>query len=45
MHEIKIFCKENYKIIIIMRFILHQSIVSKIFIVDALLNTEYLLES
>jgi len=38
------FCKENYKVIIIMRFILHQNIVSKIFMVDALLNIEYLLD-
>jgi hypothetical protein len=36
--------KENYKIVIIMRFLLHQSIVSKMFLVDALLNIKYLLE-
>jgi hypothetical protein len=39
------FYKKNYKIIIIMRFILHQSIVSKMFPVDALLNTEHSLKS
>jgi hypothetical protein len=38
------FCKENYKVVIIMRFLLHQSIFPKIFLVDALLNIEYLLE-
>jgi hypothetical protein len=38
------FCKGNYKIIIIMRFLLHQSIVSKMFLIDALLNIEYLLK-
>jgi hypothetical protein len=27
--RIKIFCKENYKVIIIIRFILHQNIISK----------------
>jgi len=36
---IKIFSKENYKVVIIMKFLLHQSIVSKIFLVDDLLNT------
>jgi len=36
--------KENYKVVIIMRFLLHQNIVSKMFIVDALLNTVHLLE-
>jgi hypothetical protein len=41
----KIFCKENYKIIIIMKFILHQNIVSKLFLVDILLNIGHLLES
>ena len=41
----KTFCKENYKVVIIMRFILHQNIVSKLFLVDALLNIEHLLES
>jgi hypothetical protein len=35
---------ENYKVVIIMRFILHQSIVPKMFLVDTLLNTGYLLE-
>jgi hypothetical protein len=38
------FCKENYKVVIIMRFILHQSIIPKMFMVDAILNTRYLLE-
>jgi hypothetical protein len=33
--------KENYKIVIIMRFLLHQSIVPKMFLVDALLNIKY----
>jgi len=37
-------CKENYKVVIIMRFLMHQNIVNKIFLVDALLNTGYLLE-
>jgi hypothetical protein len=37
-------CKENYKVVIIMRFSLSQSIVPKMFLVDALLNAEYLLE-
>jgi hypothetical protein len=37
--------KKNYKIIIIMRFVLHQSIVPKMFSVDALLNIEHSLES
>jgi len=40
----KIICKGNYKVIIIMEFLLHQSIVPKMFLVDALLNTGYLLE-
>jgi len=43
-HRTKIFCKENYKVVIIMRFLLYQSIVSKMFMVDALLNTGHLLE-
>jgi hypothetical protein len=37
-------CKENYKVVMIMRFLLHQSIVSKMFLVDSLLNTGNLLE-
>jgi len=37
--------KENYKIVIIMRFLLHQNIVPKMFLVDALLNIKHLLES
>jgi hypothetical protein len=36
--------KENYKIVIIMRFLLHQNIVPKMFLVDALLNIKHLLE-
>jgi hypothetical protein len=40
----KIFCKENYKIVIIMGFLLHQNIVSKIFLVDTLLNSKYSLK-
>jgi hypothetical protein len=39
------FYKKNYKVVIIMRFILHQSILPKMFLVDALLNTRHLLES
>jgi hypothetical protein len=35
------FYKENYKVVIIMRFLLHQTIVPKMFLVDALLNTGY----
>jgi len=38
------FFKKNYKVVIIMRFGLYHNIVSKIFMVDALLNTRYLLE-
>jgi hypothetical protein len=38
------FCEQNSKVVIIIRFILHQSIVSKMFLVDALLNTGHLLE-
>jgi hypothetical protein len=38
------FCKGNYKVVIIIRFILHQSIVLKILMVDTLLNIEHLLE-
>jgi hypothetical protein len=37
-------CKENYKVVMIMRFLLHQSIVSKMFLIDSLLNTGHLLE-
>jgi hypothetical protein len=44
-HGIKMFCKKNYKVIIIIWFLLHQSIVSKIFLLDALLNTRHLLKS
>jgi len=38
------FCKENYKVVIIMGFLLHQSIIPKMFMVDAILNARYLLE-
>jgi hypothetical protein len=41
----QILCKENYKIIIIMKFLLHQNIVLKIFLVYTILNIGYLLES
>jgi hypothetical protein len=37
-------CKENYKVVIIMRFLLHQNIIHKMLLVDALLNTRYILE-
>jgi hypothetical protein len=37
-------CKENYKVVMIMRFLLHQIIVSKMVLVDSLLNTGHLLE-
>ena len=37
-------CKENYKDVIIIRFLLHQSIVPKIFSNDVLLNAGHLLE-
>jgi len=40
----QIFCKWNYKVVIIMRFLLHQNIVSKMFMVDALLNIGHSLE-
>jgi len=40
----KILCKRNYKIIIIIGFLLHQNIVLKMLIVDALLNISHLLE-
>jgi len=36
------FCKDNYKVVIIMRFLLY--IVPKIFMMDALLHTEHLLK-
>jgi len=38
-------CEENYKIIIIMRFLLHQNIILKLFLVDTLLNIKHSLES
>jgi hypothetical protein len=34
-------CKKNYKVVIIMRFLLHEIIVPKMFMVDAFLNTEH----
>jgi hypothetical protein len=36
--------KKNYEVVIIMRFLLHQNIVSKMFMIDALLNIGYSLE-
>ena len=39
------FCKENYTVVKIMRLLLHQTIVPKMFIIDALLNIGHLLES
>jgi hypothetical protein len=39
------FYKENYKVVIIMRFLLHQNIVPKMLLVNAFLNVENLLES
>ena len=38
------FYKENYRVVIIMKFLLHQNIVLKMFQVNTLLNTGYLLE-
>jgi hypothetical protein len=40
----KTLCNENYKVVIIIGFLLHQSIVLNMFMVEALLNTAYLLE-
>jgi hypothetical protein len=37
-------CKENYKVVEIMGFLLPQNIVPKIFLIDALLNTRHSLE-
>jgi hypothetical protein len=37
-------CKENYKVVIIMGFILYQNIVSKMFLVDVILNIEHSLK-
>jgi hypothetical protein len=37
-------CEGNYKVVIIMGFLLHQSFVPKIFLVDALLNIKHSLE-
>jgi len=39
------FFNENYKVVIIIRFILHQSIITEMLLVDALLNIGYSLES
>jgi len=39
----KYFTKKNYKVIII-RFLLHQNIISKILLIDVILNIEYLLK-
>jgi hypothetical protein len=36
----KMLCKRDYKVIIIMRFLVHQSIVPKMFIVNALLTLD-----
>jgi len=36
--------KKNYEVVIIMRFLLHQNIVSKMLMIDALLNIGYSLE-
>jgi hypothetical protein len=41
----KIFYKENYKVVIIIRLLFNQSIVFKIFIVNVLLNIRHSLES
>ena len=43
-HKTKILCKENYKVVIIIRFLLHQTIIPKIFLVNTLLNIRYSLE-
>jgi hypothetical protein len=34
------FCKENYKVVIILIFLLYQSIVSKMFLINALLRLD-----
>jgi hypothetical protein len=44
-NNIKIFCKKNYKIIIIIIFLLRQSIVPKMFIINTLLYVGHSLES
>jgi hypothetical protein len=36
--------KENYKVVVIMGFLLHQNIVPKMFLIDALLNIGYSLK-
>ena len=41
----KYFAKKIIKVVIIMKFLLYQSIVPKMFLVDALLNTGYSLQS
>jgi hypothetical protein len=43
-HEIKMLCKEIYKVVIIMGFLLHQSVVPKMFLINTLLNTGHLLK-
>jgi len=43
-YKTKILCKENYKVVIIIRFLLHQTIIPKIFLVNTLLNIRYSLE-
>jgi hypothetical protein len=37
-------CKENYKVVIIIKFLLHQNIISKMFMINALLNIKSLLK-
>jgi hypothetical protein len=37
-------CKENYKVIIIIEFLLYQNIVSKMFLANAFLNTGHSLK-
>jgi hypothetical protein len=44
LYETKMLGRENYKVFIIMGFLLHQSIVPKILLVDTLLNIGNLLE-
>jgi hypothetical protein len=36
----KIFCKRNYKVVLIIESLLHQSIVPKIFMINALLKLD-----
>jgi len=37
-------CKENYKVVVIIKFLLHQNIVSKKFMINTLLNIRRLLK-